>query len=91
MNQELKRVKRDGKYGFKDEMGKIVIPCQWKSVQQFRDGIARVKDENDLYGFINERGEIVIPCQWKDVREFSDGLAAVQDVNDLYGFINKSG
>ncbi len=56
-------VKKDQKYGFIDETGKIVIPCQWDSACSFLEGLAKVKKDGK-YGCIDKIGKLVTPCQW---------------------------
>ena len=87
----LYMIKRDGKYGFKEKNGKIVIPCIWKDISSFREGLARVMDLNGKWGFVDKAGKIVIPCQWIRAESFSEGLACVVDDNNRYGFIDKTG
>ena len=54
MNRELKRIKRNGKWGFIDDMGKIVIPCQWNEVGSFSEGMATIVNKKGKTGFIDE-------------------------------------
>ena len=63
MNIKLKQTNKNGKYGFINESGVIVIPCQWKAVGYFADGLAQVQDENDKWGVIDETGKVVEQCQ----------------------------
>ena len=91
MNHKLQKIYRDSKYGFIDEMGNIIIPCQLSSAGDFRDGLARIVDQDKKHGFIDETGKIVIPCQWNEAGDFSEGLASVKDENGKCGFIDKTG
>ena len=88
---KLTYIKKDGKYGFADKSGKVVIPSEWKLTDIFDNGLAIVQDNNGKYGFIDTRGRIVIPCQWMAASRFHDGFARVQNNNGKYGFINKNG
>ena len=88
---QLKPFEQNGKYGFIDETGRVVIPCQWKDVNFFSEGLAGVKDENEKWGFIDKTGRVVIPCRWKEACFFSEGLARVQGENWEWGFIDKNG
>ena len=90
-NIEFMPIQKDGKYGFADDSGKVVIPCQWKKAYQFSEGLARVKDENGNCGYIDKTGKVVIPCQWKKAYQFSEGLAHVEDDNKKWGYIDKTG
>ena len=49
----------NGIYGFTDETGKVVIPCQWKDAESFSEGLARVKDANGKWHKIEKTGRIV--------------------------------
>lgn len=84
-------VDANGKWGYTNEDGEVVIPYRWKDADSFFEDLAFVQDFNDLYGFIDKTGQLVIPCQWKDTDAFSEGLAYVQDTSGKYGFIDKSG
>jgi len=81
----------NGKWGFIDKTGRLVIPCQWVEAERFSEGLAVVRDFNDKWGFIDKTGRLVIPCKWKGAGNFSEGLAAVEDANDKWGYIDKTG
>ena len=51
----LARVKQDGKYGFADSSGEIVIPCTFDDAFPFKGGVACVVVD-DLWGFIDATG-----------------------------------
>ena len=88
---ELHHIHRDGKYGFADKTGQVVIPCQWKWIGDFSEGLAMVQDEDDKCGYIDKTGQVVIPCQWRDAWDFREGLAKVQDVEGYWHKIDKTG
>ena len=79
----------NGKDGFTDESGKIVIPAQFDEVRNFSEGLAPVK-QNGKWGYIDKTGEIVIPAQFDYIGNFSEGLASVKQ-NGKWGFIDKTG
>ena len=94
--KELENVKlipfqQDGRYGFIDKGGCLIIPCLWKKTSKFSEGLAMVQDESYKWGFIDKTGKVVIPCQWTKAESFSEGLAKVEDDNGKYGFIDKTG
>ncbi|MBQ2873381.1 MAG: WG repeat-containing protein [Bacilli bacterium] len=65
---------------------------KYKEIGTFFQGLAKVKNRQNLYGFINKEGKEVITPAYLDTREFSEGLSAVQDPDSfLWGFINKKG
>jgi len=84
-------IEKDGKWGFADVSGKVVIPCKWKDAGSFLEGLAAVKDDNEKYGFIDKTGMVVIPCKWKWAGGVSEGLSAVGDDNEKCGYIDKTG
>ena len=57
----------NGKYGFINSSGLVVIPCKWAEPCLFFEDMAMVKDDNDKYGYIDKMGNIVIPCSGKSV------------------------
>ena len=86
----------NGKCGFIDKTGKVVIPCQWRQVWVFKDGLAPVQDFNKRLGFIDKSGKIIIPCRWKKVNYFVNGRAKVSDskkfpFRDKWVYIDKEG
>ena len=86
----LSCVKQNGKYGFIDKKGKVVVPFQFDdTAYSFSDGLTYVKREGK-YGFIDKKGKVIIPFQFDDAESFSDGLAKVRQ-NDKYGFVDKEG
>lgn len=81
----------NGKYGFADESGKVVIPCQWVNVGMFSEGLAKVMDINGNWGYINKIGNVVVPCKWMEALAFSNGLALVKDENFKWWKIDTTG
>ena len=53
-------VNDDKRFGFVDETGNLVIPCNFVHALDFRDGLARVQEEGTFkIGYINKKGETV--------------------------------
>lgn len=81
----LVAVKVNGKFGFADKTGKIVIAPQFHQVSEFSEGLAGARI-GQRWGFIDKTGEWVIePKPWRPFG-FFEGLAAVavQDYNMKY-------
>ena len=81
----LAMVQLNGKYGFIDKSGTLVIPCKYDDSNSFREGLAAVTlNGND--GYITQT-EI-----WYDYagKNLSNNLRLVK-LNGKYGFIDKSG
>jgi WG containing repeat len=94
----LFRFEKNGKAGFIDARGKIVIPPQfdvgWFAEEDFVEGVSPARiGEN--WGFIDAKGKWVIQPQYWRAEPFSEGLAAV--THQLKGsdfavaYIDKSG
>ena len=58
-SEGLTFVRRNGKYGYIDKTGKIVIKPQFEWPSDFSEGFAYIK-KNGKYGFINKSGKILI-------------------------------
>jgi hypothetical protein len=73
---------QDGKWGYIDKTGKIVINPQFDNAWRFNDGLAKVRF-GEKYGFIDKKGKIVINPQFDGIwGEFSEGLIEVRLVNE---------
>jgi len=81
---------QNGKRGYKNKAGKIVITPQFDKAFEFSAGLARVQIK-DRFGFIDTTGKLVVPARFKDARNFSDGLACVTEDGRLWGFIDSKG
>ncbi|MEE1004088.1 MAG: WG repeat-containing protein [Bacteroidaceae bacterium] len=80
-NEGLAGVKNaDGRWGFIDKSGRLVIPYQWKKVLWFSEGLAGVQDDNEKWGFIDKTGKVVLPFEWSNVQWFKNGRVRVQTV-----------
>lgn len=84
---QLKPVYVNGKWGYADASGKVVIAARFDAALPFADGLARVGvlDEelpevatqpNIMWGYIDERGRVVVELRYAALRDFSEGLAA---------------
>ena len=87
---DLHPVIRDGKFGYADKEGKVVLGCQWAWAGSFVGGIAVVGD-NSRFGVIDEMGLMVTPCQWKSAVISEDLMIIVEDEFDGYGIIDRKG
>ncbi len=91
-----KLVVRNGKFGFTDETGRMVIPCQWIYAEPFSEGLALVQNNDKLYGFIDKKGVKIIPCKWHRATSFHEGRARVRKPYDnpddeRFGYIDCAG
>ena len=74
----------NGKWGFINEEGEVVIKPQYEGAKSFSGGVAGVC-ENGKWGFINENNQLIVDCQFYDVGYASDaGVCYVSDTVDYY-------
>jgi len=74
----------NGKAGYIDRTGKVVLEPNYDNASYFYEGLARVSFGRDTIitqgfsqGFIDETGKVVVEPKWDVVSHFSGGLAAV--------------
>lgn len=69
----------EGKWGFIDKTGKVVIEPQYEGANSFNIGLGAVCVEGK-WGYISSKGTIRIQCQFEDCQPFaSNGIAAVKE------------
>lgn len=76
----------EGKFGYINEKGEVLIPFMYEWANIFTEGIAAVK-LNGKYGFINMNNETVIPFRYDFAGKVSSNMARVQKGN-TWTFIN---
>lgn len=92
LEKDLNPVEGDnGKWGYVDKSGKVILPFRWLYADDFREDLAVVQDDKEFHGFIDKKGKLVIPCKWYDARGFDGGKAKVADKNWKWHYINKKG
>ncbi|HEY9896072.1 MAG TPA: WG repeat-containing protein [Candidatus Sericytochromatia bacterium] len=81
----------NGKAGYMNTQGAIVIAPQFDEAWRFSEGLAAVR-KGAQWGFVARTGAFVIPLQFTTrPDDFSDGLAAIRTENGLTGFIDTTG
>ncbi|MDR1465366.1 MAG: WG repeat-containing protein [Oscillospiraceae bacterium] len=85
----LARVGKDGKFGYINTKGKLIIPLQYEEAETFWSGAARVR-KGGKYGYIDQSGGIVYPLELDAVGAEHEGLRCVRK-DDKIGFINSRG
>ncbi|HNC45726.1 MAG TPA: WG repeat-containing protein, partial [Acidobacteriota bacterium] len=81
---------QDGKCGYIDKSGKLVISPEFELAESFSEGLAAVRIDCNLWGYINRTGKLVIEPQFRSVKRFSGGLAEIT-IGERWGYINQSG
>jgi WG containing repeat len=90
VSSERFRFFRDGKFGYIDKAGKIIIPPRFDYARDFSEGLATVKI-GDKAGCIDLNGKIIIPPQFDSIGEFKNGLAEITLDRLENGKIDKTG
>jgi hypothetical protein len=83
----LKPIYENGRWGYADQSGKVVIAARFDAARPFTRGLAQVGlvDEelpeidarpNLKWGYIDERGRVLVELRYAVLRDFSEGLAA---------------
>ena len=99
-NKTLFRIEQDGKVGFINNTGKIIIKPQFDDGWGFDEGLAPVRIGED-WGYIDETGKVIIKPQFFQASNFSEGIASVgvyfnkrkiiDSMVGYYSYINKTG
>jgi len=77
-------VVRDGKWGYIDGQGHVVIPLQFDAALPFSEGLAAFGVRRGVFrrdwfkwGYVDQTGAVVIKPQFEKASRFSEGLACV--------------
>ena len=68
----------DGNWGFADEAGENVIPCQYVDAYSFSNQTAAVQYAGK-WGYINQYGNMVINAEYSEALPFLNGKAFAYD------------
>lgn len=77
-NEGLAGVKVNGKWGFIDRNGKLVIPAKFDAADSFCGGLAVVavnKGDKLKFGFIDKTGKYTVQPKLNYITAFADGIA----------------
>ncbi len=88
-SEHMAAVKQDGKWGFIDDEGNVVVEPKYDAANSFSEGLAAVQS-NGKWGYIDKTGTLVIPFTLDSTYAFSEGLA-VYSSGYYYGYIDTSG
>lgn len=91
LSEGLIAVVRDGKFGYADRNGEIVVPAQCELADPFSDGLAGVVLDGK-WGFIDRTGKLIIDPKFDVGGVFQNGLAMIAESDrGRPFFINKKG
>lgn len=76
--ENLKTIEHNGKYGFVNDKGKLVIDTKYDSARDFHEGLAAVLSD-DNWEYINKKGKVIIKPNvlYDRVGDFKEGRAYV--------------
>ncbi len=85
----LKKIRpRTKKWGAIDRNGNILIEFIYDEMDNFRHGMATVKNDNK-WGMIDTKGNIVVPIIYEDLGSFKDGLIGFKkSFENYWGFMD---
>lgn len=89
----LFRILKDGRWGYIDRAGKMVVAPRFDRAEDFSEGLAAVQ-LGKTFGYVDREGRMVLVPEQERAgplhRKFSDGLALVRRGRH-FGFIDRSG
>lgn len=87
-HEGYRAIKKDGKWGFVDALGRLRIPNRYDKVLHFSEGLAPFSLRSK-WGFLNKEDEIIIHPSYEEAKPFVNGFSVVM-LKQKYGLINKS-
>lgn len=90
--EEVLKVKKDGKYGLIDYSGKEILPTEYDSIEALegvKNSIVITKEEK--LGLCNNKGDIIIEPQYKEIKSVGDDYRngyVVVNSDNKYGLID---
>ena len=85
----LRGIKKNGRYGFIDDQGRLRIANRYENIKPFSEGLAPIKLRNK-WGFINRDEKIIIQPAYEDVTPFEKHYSYVKQ-NGLCGLLSHEG
>lgn len=82
-------VTKQGKFGYMNVKGELVISAEYNEAYAFQDGLA-VVSKNELFGLIDKKNQVVIPFQFDEMSEFTQNRSIVQK-ESKFGVIDRQG
>lgn len=82
-------VRLQGKFGYADPNGQVVIKPAFDAARLFSEGVAAVQKDSK-WGYIDSTGKAAIEARFEGAGDFCEGLARVRD-GARWGFINSTG
>ena len=89
-------VSRNGKWGFINREGTLIVPLQYDDIEIIDEGFAFVTgvmlkvNGRPTWGLINNEGKQIIPVKYDEIDLFNGGLARVR-LNGHWGLVDEQG
>jgi len=84
------RARVDGRYGYRNDDGGMVIEPRFEQAWTFSNGRARVQRDG-RWGYIDRRGQLVVEPQFRQAWDFRNGLARVVTETGGLAYIDTTG
>jgi len=90
-------VEVDGKYGYVDKQGTLIVKPQYDRAYPFDQGVAIVGRVDKLgliadeYGLIDRTGKFIIPLEYGYISDFHEDRARLFNKEGRYGIIDRTG
>ena len=85
----LFRIQRQGRWGYVNRSGQIIVTPNFEDAGDFFEGLAAVQLDGK-WGYIDKAGSVVVPIQYHIAHMFSEGLASVE-TSGKWGYVDRSG
>ncbi|MBO5412872.1 MAG: WG repeat-containing protein [Clostridia bacterium] len=91
----LLRVKKNGKYGLIDFNGKTVLECEYDTINSLKGVTENIIIEKDgKVGLVNAKGQTIIKTEYASIQTLKEGYKSeylAQNAEGKYGIISTSG
>ena len=92
-------VENDGKVGYIDMTGNIIIPVEYDEAYVYSNGLLRMENkmsttngiEYSLFSLFDSKGNVVLPVAYLSIDDFFDGLAITYQWKGKYGVVSEAG
>ena len=86
----LANIKKDGLWGAINYKGEVISECKYKSIDYFKNGIARVISEDNKYGYLNLYGHEIAEPIWDFAADYTHNVGVVND-DENYHILDTEG
>ncbi len=82
------RVKKDGKWGIIDSLGKVLAKPMYQDMKRGHENFYPTQNDKGKWGYLNKKGKAQIPFEYDEVRNFyRSGFACVSKGRGKLGLI----